>query len=225
MGLFKKAKRAIRKVKTGVGKVGKGVGKVGKGVLGSQLGQQAAVGLGTSFGGPTGGLLAGSLAQTLGGGTRMASQQPNNLIASGPVSAFPVFTASAAVPFGETARAAVGSLGPTLSNILLKISSVVGRNITFRAAMIIIRRLMKMLQSPQAVAAAVGLSVGELAQMFTASAVIRSSGRRMNVGNVKALKRAHRRIQGFHKICKTNDELAAPRRRTTRKVINVTPCR
>lgn len=216
MGLFKKAKRAV-----------KGVKKVGKAVLRSDLGQQAAVGFGTAFGGPTGGILAGSLAQTLGGGLNMAQQMPSPLIASGPVSSFPVFTMGSvqSAGFGESVGRTISSLGPTLSNILNKISSIVGRSITFRAAMIIVRRLMKVLQSPPAVAASLGLSIGELAQLFTASAIVKSSGRRMNVGNVKALKRAHRRIQGFHKICKTNDELAQPRRRSTRKVINVTPCR
>jgi hypothetical protein len=37
--------------------------------------------------------------------------------------------------------------------------------------------------------------------------------RRMNPGNVKALRRAHRRMKSFHHVCQTNDHLLAPRRR------------
>lgn len=37
--------------------------------------------------------------------------------------------------------------------------------------------------------------------------------RRMNVGNVKALRRAHRRMKGFHHVCQVNDTLLTHRRR------------
>jgi len=39
--------------------------------------------------------------------------------------------------------------------------------------------------------------------------------RRMNPGNVKALRRAHRRMKSFHHVCQVNDHLLAPRRRRT----------
>jgi hypothetical protein len=42
--------------------------------------------------------------------------------------------------------------------------------------------------------------------------------RRMNPGNVKALRRAHRRMKSFHHICATNDHLLSHRRRSTRKI-------
>jgi hypothetical protein len=41
--------------------------------------------------------------------------------------------------------------------------------------------------------------------------------RRMNPGNVKALRRAHRRMKSFHHVCQTNDHLLHARRRSTRR--------
>jgi len=108
-----------------------------------------------------------------------------------------------------------------IAGILARISASVGRNISFRAAMIIVRRLMKTLQSPTAVATALGIGISELSTLLVANSISKSSGRRMNVGNVKALRRAHRRIKSFHKLCGDNDRLRAPRRRTAPKVINV----
>ena len=37
--------------------------------------------------------------------------------------------------------------------------------------------------------------------------------RRMNAGNVKALRRAHRRMKSFHHVCQTNDRLMSGSRR------------
>lgn len=135
-----------------------------------------------------------------------------------PQSQFPVVQTMAAAPIIRGAAQAVAGFA---APILARMSQALGRNVSLRAAMIIIRRLGKTLSSPTAIAAAVGLSVSELSQLLTASALSGSSGRRMNVGNVKALRRAHRRIKGFHKLCGENDRLKAPRRRTSPKVINV----
>jgi hypothetical protein len=41
--------------------------------------------------------------------------------------------------------------------------------------------------------------------------------RRMNPGNVKALRRAHRRMKSFHHVCQTNDHLLHARRKSTRR--------
>jgi hypothetical protein len=41
--------------------------------------------------------------------------------------------------------------------------------------------------------------------------------RRMNPGNIKALRRAHRRMKSFHHVCQTNDTLLTHRRRATRR--------
>lgn len=40
--------------------------------------------------------------------------------------------------------------------------------------------------------------------------------RRMNPGNVKALRRAHRRMKSFHHVCRTNDMLLGGRRKGKR---------
>lgn len=128
-------------------------------------------------------------------------------------------TMAPAVQFGSQAG---GALGTLVSSVLAKMSAALGRNISLRAAMIIIRRLSKLLQTPQAIGAAVGLSVSEIMALLAASAVQGSRGRRMNPGNVKALRRAHRRIKSFHKLCGDNDRLRAPRRRSSAaRVINV----
>lgn len=118
-------------------------------------------------------------------------------------------------------RGAASAVTEFVAPILARMSQALGKNITLRAAMIIVRRLGKTLSSPSAVAAAVGLTLSELSSLLTANAIKGSSGRRMNPGNVKALRRAHRRIKSFHKLCGDNDRLRAPRRRSTR-VINTT---
>jgi hypothetical protein len=41
--------------------------------------------------------------------------------------------------------------------------------------------------------------------------------RRMNPGNVKALRRAHRRMKSFHHVCQVNDTLLTHRRRPARR--------
>lgn len=124
---------------------------------------------------------------------------------------------------GVPAIAAAGAAAMTAARaILAKLSQLYGKNITLRAAMIIIRRLGKTLVGPVAVATAMGLTIGELGILLTENAIQGSSGRRMNIGNVKALRRAHRRIRGFHKLCGDNDQLRSPRRRTApRKTILV----
>lgn len=126
----------------------------------------------------------------------------------------PVVQTMAAGPMIKGAASAVAAMAAPILN---KVSLTLGKNITLRAAMIIIRRLGKFLQSPAAIAAAIGLSVSELSTLLTVASIAGSGGRRMNVGNVKALRRAHRRIRGFHKLCGDNDKLKAPRRRSPAK--------
>lgn len=118
-------------------------------------------------------------------------------------------------------RGAASAVAGFAAPLLAKMSLAIGKNVTLRAAMIIVRRLGKYLSSPQAIGAAIGLSVSELSSLITAASLAGSHGRRMNVGNVKALRRAHRRIKSFHKLCGDNDTLRAPRRRRAApKIIN-----
>jgi len=193
--------------------------------------------LGTAGGTPVGGNLLGGIGGILGtvsgfGGTPGAVAQIGSSFLQGflptqrqvggsGVAVGPTAQQTlAAAPMIKGAAAAVTSF---VAPILAKMSASMGKNITLRAAMIIIRRLGKFLQSPTAIAAAVGLSVAELSTLMTASAIAGSSGRRMNVGNVKALRRAHRRIKSFHKLCGDNDMLRKPR--TRRAAPKITVCK
>jgi hypothetical protein len=53
------------------------------------------------------------------------------------------------------------------------------------------------------------LSAGAISELMMAG----PGRRRMNPGNVKALRRAHRRMKSFHHVCQTNDTLLHHRRR------------
>lgn len=129
------------------------------------------------------------------------------------VSYFPQVQAQPVMAMTPMIRGAASAVAGFAAPLLAKMSLAIGKNVTLRAAMIIIRRLGKYLQSPSAIGAAIGLSVSELSQLITAASLAGSHGRRMNAGNVKALRRAHRRIRSFHKLCGDNDRLKAPRRR------------
>ena len=121
-----------------------------------------------------------------------------------------------------TARSAIAEF---VAPALALVSQTLGKNVTLRAAMIIIRRLGKFLVSPEAVAAAIGLSIGQMSTILVANSIVGSGGKRMNVGNVKALRRAHRRIRGFHRLCADNDELKRPRRRSAARKAPVVICK
>jgi hypothetical protein len=58
---------------------------------------------------------------------------------------------------------------------------------------------------------------GILTAAAVSELVIAGPGRRrMNPGNVKALRRAHRRMKSFHHVCQVNDALMHGRRRSTK---------
>lgn len=185
--------------------------------LGNVLGGISGL-LGTvsGFGGPVGtvaqigsGFLSGFL----------PAQGPMQQQAQVPSAQFPQATQTMAMM--PAIRGAGSAIANFVAPILAKMSMTLGKNITLRAAMIIVRRLGKTLTSPGAVAAALGLSLSELSSLLTANALAGSSGRRMNPGNVKALRRAHRRIKSFHRLCGENDRLKAPRRKASPKTIVV----
>lgn len=172
-------------------------------VLGGVSGLLNTVG---SFGGPV-----GTVAQIGSGFLSGFLPAQGPMVSTVPQSAFPQATQTmAARPIiGGMASAATAAVQP----ILNQVSAYLGKSITLRAAMIIIRRMGKFLNTPTAIATALGITLDQLGNLIVASSIAGSGGRRMNVGNVKALRRAHRRIKSFHKLCTTNDELRAPRRR------------
>ena len=109
------------------------------------------------------------------------------------------------------APAVLSAMRAGIQSILAKLSANIGKSVSFRAAMILIRKLGTFAQSPAAIGAMVGLTAQEVATLLIADSL--KKRRRMNPGNIKALRRAHRRIEGFHRICGTNDKLRSPRRR------------
>jgi len=66
-----------------------------------------------------------------------------------------------------------------------------------------------------AVAAGLAITVEELATLLLAHAT--KKRRRMNPGNVKALRRSMRRVESFHKLCGKADMLRSRRRSSGRK--------
>jgi hypothetical protein len=64
------------------------------------------------------------------------------------------------------------------------------------------------------VAQGLGIAVEELASLVMGNATRRR--RRMNPGNAHALRRAHRRLDSFHRLCMHNDVLRGRRRSSGR---------
>lgn len=166
---------------------------------------QGLTGLGGLFGGPIGGLaqFGGSI---LSGLTQPSARLP--VLAGGPVVAMPVAERQPPIIATERGGRVMGTLrGVTaaVQPILIKMAGFLARrSITLRAAITLISRLGKFM-APAAVAGAVGLSVAELADLIIASKAVRR--RRTNPANVRALRRAMRRIESFHKLCVRADLL------------------
>lgn len=103
-----------------------------------------------------------------------------------------------------------------LSILLGKVAAFLGRRgITLNAAASLARKMGTFIKDPAVIAGAMGLVVGELAILLSAHASKRT--RRMNPGNVKALRRSMRRVESFHKLCQRADMLRSRGRRTGKK--------
>lgn len=112
---------------------------------------------------------------------------------------------------GEMVRGLSSPAMKMIAPILIQIAKYLGRkSITLSAVISMIRKMGKLL-GPAAVSIALGISVAQLAQLITANAARKR--RRMNSANVHALRRAHRRVESFHRICRKNDELRTGRGR------------
>jgi len=62
------------------------------------------------------------------------------------------------------------------------------------------------------------ISGGILTAVAVSELAIAGPGRRrMNPGNIKALRKAHRRMKAFHNVCRTNDMMLGSRRTSKRK--------
>lgn len=130
-------------------------------------------------------------------------------VMAAPMVAQPVMSASPVI------AAAAGAIARVTAPILTKIAVKLGLRSrpSLTRAMTMIRKGAKLLTSPEALSAALGITVAELATLITAS---NSRKRRsMNPANSKALRRAARRIKSFHRLCTHTDVLRSRGRRST----------
>jgi hypothetical protein len=163
------------------------------------------------FGGAVGGIaqIAGS---TIGS---LVSTQGTSLpaVSVGPVvsGGGQVMTTAAAMP---AIAGMAGAVARITAPILRKIAIKIGKTVSLSKAMSLIRSLSKYL-TPGATAAALGITVAELADLIVAAR--QKPRRRMNPGNAKALRRAMRRLESFHKLCVRADSLRSRGRRPARR--------
>jgi len=116
---------------------------------------------------------------------------------------------SAAPAFAVAAGAIARVTAPILNKIAVKLGLRARPSLS--RAMEMVRKAAKLLTSPEATAAALGITVAELATLITTSSSRKR--RRMNPANSKALRRAARRIKSFHKLCTHTDVLRSRGRR------------
>lgn len=139
------------------------------------------------------------------------------LPAQGPIVGFGGADGVAATPVMATALrlpSLAGALAVTIQPILIRVATFLGRKtLTLRETIKIIRRFTKFLPAA-AIATVLGITVNELGQLILADA--QRPRRRMNVANVKALRRSMRRLEGFHRLCVRADTLRRPGRRASR---------
>lgn len=167
----------------------------------------------------------GNISQILGAGATIAGAAlaPSPSYVSGPVyGAMPTYpsqapvvqTAAGSVPVFAAAGAAASALARVVQPILFKIATKLGlrRMPSLQTAMNMIRKMAKLLASPEAVAVALGITTAELATLITANSA--KKRRRMNPANSKALRRAARRIKSFHRLCVHTDVLKSRGRRS-----------
>ena len=185
--------------------------------------------LGGIFGGISnvvGGFSSGNYLSALQGGLQIAGSafapQPTQMY-GGPVYSPPpqiyqppqIIQAQPAMSVFPAGAAAMTRLAAITAPILAKIAVKLGLRArpSLNRAMDLVRKAAKILTSPEATAAALGITVAELAQLITAHGARRR--RRMNPANSKALRRASRRIKSFHKLCTHTDVLKGRGRRSS----------
>ncbi len=132
--------------------------------------------------------------------------------------------AMAAVPAIGGAISGVFRVGAVALNTVVSAMRSAGVRATVAKARAFVRRF-----GPEA---AVGFFAGFVGSEVANRAVLEAAflkGRRMNPGNASALRRAVRRVESFHRLCKRADVIAGPRRRrsTVRRcqTCKASPCR
>ena len=168
---------------------------------------------GFSFGDFFGGVskvLQGGLGQgLLGVGTQALQGLVNKNFATGPMVGFnPTFASAAAPAVGAVVRAGGAMVArgffnryPNLAVSIQKLRNA-GNNVTRANLWSLMKRF-----GPDFLISGSILTAAAVAELSMAG----PGRRRMNPGNVKALRRAHRRMKSFHHVCQTNDRLMGGR--------------
>ena len=100
--------------------------------------------------------------------------------------------------------------------LLSKVAAFLGRkNITLSGTISLAKKLGQFIKDPAVIAASMGIAVSELALLLSANAGRKR--RRMNPGNVTALRRSMRRVESFHRLCSRADMLRSRGRGRGRK--------
>lgn len=176
-----------------------------------QFGKAISVGLG----------ILGQRTGVLGGAGQLGSALLSGFLpAQGPVATTPNFGGGfAPTPVMSAVPKVAGLAAPLalmIQPILIRIATFLGRRtLSLREVIKIVRRMGRVLQ-PAAIAAAIGISVADLSILILAQS--QKPTRRMNPGNVRALRRSMRRIESFHRLCQKADSLRSRGRRPTRRV-------
>lgn len=119
---------------------------------------------------------------------------------------------SAAPVIGVAAGAVARVTAPILAKIAVKLG--LRARPSLKRAIEIVRKAAKILQSPEAVAVALGITTAELATLIVSHNSRKQ--RHMNPANAKALRRAARRIKSFHRMCTHVDLLKTKRHSASR---------
>lgn len=179
----------------------------------------------SAAGGIVGGISSsgfGNISQILGGGLQLAGAAftPQATYAQPQQASYgPVYSPPPNLPMQmptnpNVYRASAGSVVMSATvPILYKIYLTVGKKVSLKTAIGMIRKLSKFITSPDAIAVYLGITVAELATLITQNAA--KKRRSMNPANPKALRRAARRIKGFHRMCGHIDLLKSRGRRAT----------
>jgi len=125
---------------------------------------------------------------------------------------FPLQTSAAAMPAIIRGGAMVASsFALRFPNLAAAIAGFAARGITITRSKLwsLVKRF-----GPDFIVAGGILSASAISELFIAG----PGRRRMNAGNVKALRRAHRRMKAFHNVCTTNDRLLGGRKKGKKSV-------
>lgn len=148
---------------------------------------------------------------------------------------YPAIPVGTRAPVGPSSAGHAGSVmlagtgGAALTQVVRgivgKISGTLGKTLSVASATALLRKLAKFFTSPEAIATYLGVTVGELYQLYAYSSARKR--RRMNPANSHALRRAARRIKSFHRLCQHTDLLKSRGRRGARScgTCRKSPCR